>query len=203
MLSSVGLSLWRPELATLTAVLLVLGFALATTGIYFANRWVKKPRPEDVLDRALKGLDDRHRLYHYLDRGPAHLLLAPWGLVLFETRSGEGRFEFADGRWRQRITMGKAMRFFVEEPLGDPIADARQGAKRLVAALEARLGAADVPVFPVVVFTHPAAVLVRKNPPLAVCQPKQLRSELPKHLSPLPASTYDRVRESLDAGGPL
>src|SRR3972149_3313576 len=78
-LASVGLSMWRPQLTTLTAVLLFAGFATSTIGIYYANRWVKKPRPEEILDRALKGLDTRHRLYHYLPRGPDHLLLTPSG----------------------------------------------------------------------------------------------------------------------------
>jgi hypothetical protein len=120
MLGSVAITVFAQQLLILTTILLFLGFATATTGIYFANRWVRKPRPEDILDQALKGLDDRHCLYHYLARSPAHLLLTPSGLVVLETRSGDGYFEFEDGRWRQKITLGKALRFFVEEPLGDP-----------------------------------------------------------------------------------
>ena len=34
-------------------------------GIYFANRWVRKPRPEESLDKALKSFDDHYRIYHY------------------------------------------------------------------------------------------------------------------------------------------
>src|SRR3972149_3666416 len=134
-LASVGLSMWRPQLTTLTAVLLFAGFATSTIGIYYANRWVKKPRPEEILDRALKGLDNRHRLYHYLPRGPDHLLLTPSGLVVLETRSEEGYFEFKDGRWHQKITLGKDLRLFMAEYLGDPIADARREITRLARGL--------------------------------------------------------------------
>jgi hypothetical protein len=205
MLGSVALALFAPRWVSLASLLLVLGFAIATTGIYFANRWVRKPRPEDVLDQALKGLDDRHRLYHYyLPHGPSHLLLGPTGVVVLETRSGDGYFELREGRWRQKITLGKALRFFVEEPLGDPIAEARQRVEQVEAALAARVeGGAQVPVTPVVVFTHPAAVLQAKGASLPVCQPKQLRGQLPKNRQPLPAPVLDGVRAFLDAGGPL
>jgi len=204
MLGSVAITVFAQQLLILTTILLFLGFATAATGIYFANRWVRKPRPEDILDQALKGLDDRHCLYHYLARSPAHLLLTPSGLVVLETRSGDGYFEFEDGRWRQKITLGKALRFFVEEPLGDPISEARHAAERLEAALAARIGGgAQVPVSAVVVFTHPAAVLKVKGAPIPVCLPKQLRSLLPKSRQALPASTTEGVRTLLDAGGPL
>jgi hypothetical protein len=200
-LGNVALSLWKPQPRGLTAFLLFIGFAVSTIGIYFANRWVKKPRPEEVLDRALKGLDDRCRLYHYLDKGPDHLLLTPSGLVPIETRGGEGVFEYSQGKWRQRISMGKALRFFVEEPLGNPITDAQRMAARLAGSLE-KLGAVGVPIQPIVVFTHPAASLARKGTPIPVCQPKQLRGELPKNLPQLPSEIYKQLREVLDGGGP-
>ncbi|MEW6567954.1 MAG: nuclease-related domain-containing protein [Chloroflexota bacterium] len=204
LLATVLLLLWRPDLTTLSAFLLFAGFAVATIGTYYANRWVKKPRPEDLLDHALKGLDDRCRLYHYLPRGPDHLLLTPSGLVVLETRAGEGFYEYSEGRWRQKMTLGKALRFFVEEPLGNPVADAQRSAARLARALEARLlPDSALPIHAVVVFTHPSAVLHAKRTPIPVCQPKQLRALLPKGLSPLPAATYEQVRSILDGGGPF
>ncbi|HLB64599.1 MAG TPA: nuclease-related domain-containing protein [Anaerolineales bacterium] len=204
MLGGVVLPLLDQSLATLAAVLLFLGFAAATTGIYFANRWVRKPRPEEVLDQALKGLDDRHRLYHYLPGGPPHLLLSPSGLVLLETRSGEGYFVFQNGRWRQKITLGKALRFFVEEPLGDPIAEAHNAAERLHAVLAAKMEGGDqIRVSPVVVFTHPAAILQVKGAAIPVCQPKQLRGLLPKSRQPLSASIHEGMQTLLDSGKPF
>jgi len=162
---------------------------------------VKKPRPEEVLDRALKGLDDRCRLYHYLPRAPHHLLLTPTGLVLLETRTGEGIFEYRRGRWSQKITLGKALRFFLEEPLGDPIGDAQQEAARVRHALEAKMpDGASIPVHAVVVFTHPSASISVQSPAIPVCQPKQLRSLLPKGRDPLPQEAYDRLRLLLDEG---
>jgi hypothetical protein len=185
-------------------VLLFVGFAVAATGIYFANRWVRKPRPEEILDQALKGLDDRHRLYHYLPGGPPHLLLSPSGIVLLETRSGEGAFRFGGDRWHQKMTLGKALRIIVEEPLGDPIADARRAAERLESILAAKIPGGDrVGVSPIVVFTHPAAVLQVKGSSIPVCQAKQLRGQLPKSRQPLPASIQEGLRALMDSRKPF
>jgi len=202
-LASVGLSMWRPQLTSLTAVMLFAGFATSTIGIFYANRWVKKPRPEEILDRALQGLDNRHRLYHYLPRGPDHLLLTPSGLVVLETRSEEGYFEFRDGRWHQKITLGKALRFFVEEPLGDPIADARRETNRLARALEDRAPSlGSIPAVSIVVFTHPNATLASKGNPIPIVQPKQLRKELPKNQPSLRPEAYTALCTTFDDGGP-
>jgi hypothetical protein len=38
--------------------------------------------------------------------------------------------------------------------------------------------------------------------PIPVCQPKQLRGELPKNLPQLPSEIYKQLREVLDGGGP-
>lgn len=200
-LASVALNLWSAQWATVSAVLLVTGFAVASIGIYQANRWVKKPRPEEVLDHALKGLDDRCCLYHYLPGAPEHVLLTPNGLVVLETRASEGVFEYRQGRWHQRITLGKALRFFVEEPLGDPIADARRKAVRLSKSIQARLPACpSIPVSPIVVFTHPSAAIHVQSPPIPVCQPKQLRGLLPKGSEPMSQATYEGLRGLLEEG---
>ncbi len=200
-LASVALNLWRPGWATVSAALLLVGFAVASVGIYQANRWVKKPRPEEVLDHALKGLDDRCRLYHYLPHAPQHLLLMPMGVIVLETRAGEGIFEYRRGKWHQRITLGKALRFFLEEPLGDPITDAQQAAARVSQVLEAKMPDGSlVPAHAVVVFTHPAVSISAQSPAIPVCQPKQLRSLLPKGREPMPQDTYDRLRSLLDDG---
>ena len=108
-LASVAISLWKPQWSTLTAVILVFGFAISVTGIYYANRWVKKPRAEDVLNEAFKSLSDQYRLYHYA-LPCDHVLLMPNGIAVLATVNLEGQFTYRDGKWRQKITPGRAMR---------------------------------------------------------------------------------------------
>ena len=65
LLASVVLPLFIPNLANLSFILMIAGLGISMVGIYFANRWVRKPRPEDELNKALKSLNDSCHLYHY------------------------------------------------------------------------------------------------------------------------------------------
>ena len=199
LLGAVVLSMARPDWATPAAVLMVLGFSVSSVGIYSANRWVRRPRPEDTLALALKGLGDPHRIYHYVL--PAdHVLLTPGGVVVLETVNLEGRFTYRGGRWKQQMPLGRALRFFVEEAFGNPTARAEAEAGRLRADLHARLPAeaAPVPVVPIVVFVHPNAEVTADSPPLPVCQPAQLRKRLPVNLPKLGQARFEQVRAALD-----
>ncbi len=198
-LASVGLSMWQPRLATAWTVLLVAGFAVSTVGIYHANRWVKRPRPEDTLDQALKSLSDQHRLYHYA-LPCDHVLLTPSGVLAIETCNLDGAFTYRAGRWRQRMTLGRTLRFFVEESLGDPIARARGEAQALERLLVGKLpDGVQVPVQPMVVFVNPGASLEADSPPIPACRPERLRKLLPQNLPKLESQVYERVRAALDA----
>jgi hypothetical protein len=60
-----GYSIIRPDLLNGLLIGIVAGECISMAGIYYANRWFKKPRPEVSLDQALKGLSENHRIYHY------------------------------------------------------------------------------------------------------------------------------------------
>ena len=201
LLGSTAISIWRPEWSTLTAAMLVAGFAAATAGIYYANRWVKKPRPEDTLDQALKGLSGKYCLYHY-ELSSDHVLLTPKDVVVLETRNIEGQFSYTGGKWHQKVSISRALRFFVEERLGDPTADAQAAAGRIRATLRANLPDGDqVPVRAIVVFVHPAAVLGEtQNPPIPVCLPRRLRKRVLSQERDPRAGLYERVKGLLDSG---
>jgi hypothetical protein len=198
LLGSVGLTLLRPDLGTLTTATLFAGFAISAIGIYLANRYVKKPRPEEVLDKALKPLSDQHRLYHYLPDCD-HLLLTPGGLVVLETVNLDGVFSFRDGKWRQKMSLSRAFRYVFEERLGDPAARAQGNCQAIREKIGARLAEyAPPPVSALVVFVHPAARLDVSPTPLPVLPPKNLYKHLPKNQPKLPAGQYERIQGILD-----
>lgn len=85
LLVSTLLPYFVPRTQIIASILLVVGLFTAMVGIYFANRWVRKPRPEAVLDAELKSLSNSYRLYHYAHKAADHLLLTPFGLVVLET----------------------------------------------------------------------------------------------------------------------
>ncbi len=54
LLASVVIPLFLPKWSTVTTVLMIVGAIGAMVGIYLANRWVRKPRPEESLDKRLR-----------------------------------------------------------------------------------------------------------------------------------------------------
>jgi hypothetical protein len=169
------------------------------TGIYFANRWVKKPRPEVSLDVALKSLSGAHRLYHYPTLPCDHLLLTPNGLVVLETVNLASHFTYKNGRWREMIGVGRALRYIVEEHLGDPFKSASSAAQLLEERVNQMLeGKSRVPVRAVVVFTHPAAKIEVENPPLPACMLDKLKKQVQIQGPRLEQGVYDQVASYLD-----
>src|SRR5690348_14839638 len=53
---------------------LIVGFILSNVGTYYMNRFGREPRSDTALDGALKGFDDKYRLYNYYLPG-SHFLV--------------------------------------------------------------------------------------------------------------------------------
>jgi hypothetical protein len=206
LLGAIVLLFWRPEpipdAAPLAGPLLLSGFIIANVGIYLANRWLKRPRPEDVLDAGLKPLGSASRLYHYLL--PAdHVLLTPAGVVVFEVVTLGGSFAYRNGRWSQKFSLARTLRFFVEERLGDPIRRARKNAQKIQALIAESIPNAPLPVEPMVVFVNPLAELDLDDPPIPVTDGRKLNKRLPLPQKELLMEVYAQARVVLDEAAGL
>jgi len=198
LLASVVIPLFWEAYVLYANLLLIAGLGVSMTGIYFANRWVKKPRPEASLDTTLKSLSNAHQLYHYPSLPCDHVLLTPNGVFVLEVVNLAGQFTYKKGRWRENISLGRALRYIVEEHLGDPLKSARLGAVYLEKRLRQVVGEeAALPVKGVVVFTHPAVRLEIENPPLPVCTLDKLKKQLQLPGPRLEGAVYDQVAEYL------
>ena len=200
LLASVLLPLFLPQRLTLAYVLMIAGLGVAMVGIYFANRWVRKPRPEDSLAKALKSFDDSYRLYHYPALPCDHLLLTPTGVVILEVFNLDGRFSYRQGRWKEAMTIGRALRYIVEEHIGDPVALAHQLQKDLDLRFKREFGAnAVIPIKTVVAFTHPAAELDVKEPPIPICKVEKLKKQISFSTPRLTNELYEKVARFLES----
>jgi hypothetical protein len=189
---------WLPALSNLTVAFIIVGFAIAAVGVYLANRWVKKPRPEDVLDKTLKSLSDQFRMYHYGTPWD-HLLLTPGGLVILDTINLEGVFSYDEGRWKQKMTISRAFRYVFEERLGDPVKRVQQGITQLTALLQQRLPESEpIPVTGLVVFIHPLCEVTARDASIPVCIPKNLQKRIPTQANRISPETYQAVQGVLD-----
>ena len=143
----------RPELAW--GILLV-GMITSTAGSHLASRYMREPRAEEALQKALKGFDDHHVLYSFL-LTIEHVLVAPSGVWIILVRKQPGTFSYDGKRWHQKVTFGRLLSFLGEPGLGRPIRELEHEIARVSKRLADAGTPAEVPVEGVVVFTDPRA----------------------------------------------
>jgi hypothetical protein len=148
-----------PTMVNVSLVSLLFGFILSQVGIFYMNRWGRKPRPDEMIDQALKGLDKRYTMYHY-SSPVSHLLVGPSGLWVLLPYHQRGNITYNKGRWRQ--TGGGLgytyLKIFAQEGLGRPDAEVSSENRSLQDYLKKKLGEdALPPVQTALVFLNPQA----------------------------------------------
>ena len=199
LLASVVVPLFLPAMAGISLLLLAAGGIIAMVGIYYSNRWIRKPRPEDSLDKALKAFDDNYRLYHYPKLPCDHVLLTPSGIVLMEVVNLAGSFSYRNGHWREAMTIGRALRYIVEPRVIDPVvvAEALQGDMKKWLENHLQLKA-SIPMKALTVFTHPATELEVQRPPFPACTIGKLRKQAATQGPKLVRETYERLASAFE-----
>jgi len=141
-----------PTRSDLSLLALMTGFVLANVGIFFTNRWGRRPRPDEALDAALKGLDDQYLLVHYR-LGTPHALIGPSGLVALVPKFQGGQIRYEGNKWRHAgVTWMR--RFFAQESLGNPSLEAEAEVAGLTGKLRKILPGEELPpIKSVIVFT--------------------------------------------------
>jgi len=191
---SVQLTLYLPFAA------LLVGFILSNVGIYYTNRWVRSPRPDEILDTNLKGLGREYVLYHYALPVP-HLLLTPGGPVVLAIKTEAGEFTLENGKWKQKFSVSRMLRFMGQEGLGNPDKEAQYYVDRIRRMLEKC--APDLvkePIDSMVVFLAENVVLNIGESEIPILRAAKLKGYLRSQLdNALPKTLAKRWEEVLDA----
>ncbi len=167
------ISFRRPDLFSISFAALLLGFLLSQVGIYFSNRWGRRPRPYELLNQALKGLDGKYTIYHYMTPA-SHLLVGPAGVWILSPRHQRGTITYSNGRWHQRGG-NLYMKIFAQEGLGRPDIEISNEMENLEKYLSKRMPDEKIPAIQAaLVFTNEKAVIDVDNEednPLAASLP--------------------------------
>ena len=132
-------------------VALFAGWMLSQIGIYLGNRYMREPRPDQVLDDVLKKVARDGRIYHYL-LPAAHVLLIPTGIILFITKYQSGTISVEGDKWKQ--TGLGLRRFFGQERLGNPSREAALSVEAVASYLNKNAPSVEeVPIAAMIVFT--------------------------------------------------
>lgn len=183
----------RQDLVPVSFGALILGFILSQVGIYYTNRWGRKPRPDEVLTQSLKGLDNKYALFHFTTP-VAHLLVGPAGLWVLSPRHQRGTITFTKGRYRQRGggLMQAYLRAFAQEGLGRPDLEVAADIENIQKELAAKLPEGSAPpVKAALVFLNPAAEIAieeDENPPATAIQVAKLKEFIRKTAKTKPVS---------------
>jgi hypothetical protein len=147
-----------PERFEISLGALLVGFLASQIGIYFSNRWGRKPRPDELLDQALKGLDSKFTLYHY-SSPVSHLLVGPSGVWILMPYYQRGTITYEKGRWRQKGG-NLYLKIFAQENLGRPDLELSAEIENLQRFLGKSLSEEEIPpIQAAMVFTNPRAVV--------------------------------------------
>lgn len=177
------ISFSNPDYAGISWIGLLVGFALTQIGIYFSNRWGRRPRPDELLDKALKGLTNQYTLYHY-QTPAAHLLVGPSGMWVIMPYYQVGNIVYEKGRWKQKGGgfMQRYLRLFAQEGLGRPDIEGPAEVEGVARFLKKRLPQLDFPEpRPVLVFLSDKAVLDVEDAPILTIPLKELKETIRKN----------------------
>lgn len=147
-------------------IALLVGFILSQIGVYYGNHWGKRPRADEQIDAALKGLDDKYYVFHY--RTPAqHLLLGPAGIWIILPYSQAGKITYTKGKWHQKGG-NFYLKLFGQEGLGRPDLDMQAQEADLRKYLNKKnISTEDLPeIQSLLLFTNDKAEMDVENPPV-------------------------------------
>lgn len=194
------ISFARQDLFILSMVALLAGFALSQVGIYFGNRWGRRPRPDELLNQALKGLDGRFSLYHYTTP-TAHLLVGPAGIWVLIPRHQGGTITYDETRRRWRQRGGNLyLKIFAQESIGRPDLEIPAEIEAVKRFLAARLGEEELPdVQAALIFTSERSDLQADNAPYPTLSIKKLKEFIRKTAKnkPISADLAGRINQAL------
>lgn len=189
------ISFTRPEMFSVSLIALLVGFGLSQIGIYFGNRWGRRPRPDEELSEALKGLDGRYSLYHYTTP-TSHLLVGPAGVWVLMPRQQGGTITYDENKKRWRQKGGNLyLKIFAQENLGRPDLEIGSEIHAVASYLESRMDEEEVPEVQVaLVMTNERCEVDADNAPAPTLEKKKLKDFIRKTAKGKPIS-LDLVKE--------
>ncbi|NDJ76193.1 MAG: hypothetical protein GYB65_08030 [Chloroflexi bacterium] len=152
----------------ISCMILPLLLFLTLTSVRMANAWIREPRPNDVLEDALKGLGQKYSIFHYLFPAP-HVLIGPEGVFTLTVFWHEKSYRVAGKRWyAEAAMMQRLLGFMRQDLLGNPYQEAVFHAKQMQRLVEKVAPGSDIEVQPLIVFTSPNVRLEIEDPIIPV-----------------------------------
>ena len=140
------------ELPLASYASILVGMFLYALGQTQLRRWGPRHRQEEQLGKAIRGLDDRYKLYAFLATSlPDYILTSPAGVHVLVVRQEMGKVVCVHDRWQR--ASGWRLPSLLGGAVANPSAEAQRQVQRLRSLL-AEDGIQDVPTSAIIVFTN-------------------------------------------------
>jgi hypothetical protein len=172
------ISFTLPDKFVYSLAALLVGFFMSQIGMYYGNRWGRSPRPDELIDKGLKGLGREYTIYHYVTTA-AHLLVGPAGVWVLMPYYQSGIITYERKRWKSKGGgfLQSYLRLFGQENMGRPDIEAEteiDAARRTLTKLLPE--GSEIPsIKALLLFTSPKAELKIEGAPLPATTPKDLK----------------------------
>ncbi len=172
------ISFKMPDKFVYSLLALLLGFLMSQIGMYYGNRWGRSPRPDELIDKALKGLGREYTVYHYVTAA-SHLLAGPAGIWTLMPYYQSGKIVYEKKRWKSKGGgfLQSYLRLFGQENMGHPEIESEteiEATKRYLSKILPE-GSEVPPIKALLLFTSPKAELNVEGAPLPAITPKDLK----------------------------
>jgi len=194
-----GLIVSFTQYRMMTFILLAFGIAMYTVGSRGQEQAAREPQFARKLAEALGEFDDRYRMYHHVL--PAdHVLLTPHGVFVLIVRGLDGRIRCFKDKWVRDLTLRRALRFFRDEPLGNPTKEMLQEVEKLRKYVEEHAPEVNADIQGLVLFLNPEAHLEVTTASVPVLPLRRLKSHIRKAFAgaELPSETLSALTELFD-----
>ena len=175
------ISFKMPDKFAYSMACLLLGFFLSQVGMYFGNRWGRRPRPDEVIEKSLKGLGREFSLYNFVTP-VSHLLVGPAGVWVLMPYYVNGIVTFEKKRWRVKgggFAQGY-LRLFGQDNIGRPELESEaeiESAKRYLKRVLPE--GTEIPqIKAALLFANPKVELKVEDSPVPALTPKDLKDFL-------------------------
>jgi hypothetical protein len=171
------LSFQRPDLFVFSIGALILGFTMTQVGMYFSSRWGRSPRPDELLDAALKGLPGDMSIYHFISP-VSHLLIGSAGLWILHPYHQRGKITYFKNRWRLSGGgfMQAYMTVFGQEGIGRPDVETANEIESVKKYFTNKTNEFEIPeINAALVFTNDQVEIDNTDAPMPVLKLKQLK----------------------------
>lgn len=182
------------NLLSLSLALLATGFLLSQIGIHMSSRWARRPRPDELLDKGLKGLDRSYTMYHYTTP-VSHLLVGPGGIWVLHPRVTRGTITYnqAKNRWQQKGG-NVYLKLFAQEGLGRPDLEIAGEVNALTRFLEKLWeGEEQLSIQATLVFTSDNAQVNAENAPIPTLHLRKLKEFMRKQKKSLAPEVVEKI----------